>query len=172
MIITHHKKEGFNDAKDADTPDMREMAEVGTVCESGCGINCCSTELTQEDILGTLAVEDTAFAVLRNLYPHGHPDFLPACIEEIKLHSRKNHDYAAGGDPLGNFKRVAEILAMYPGLMLDNPAVIALVYAMKQVDATLWMLSNGHEAQVEGIKERLQDVSVYAKLASIMIYKE
>ena len=106
---------------------------------------------------------------LREKYPHGHKKFVDLLMAEADLHSRKNYDYASGGDPLGNFKRVAKILEQYPGLDLGNPAVVALVYMMKQIDATLWLLSNGHEAQVEGFSERLQDVSVYAKIVSIAL---
>ncbi|MBE3137618.1 MAG: hypothetical protein IMZ43_09565 [Thermoplasmata archaeon] len=100
---------------------------------------------------------------------HGHPDFYRLCEEEMDLHSRKNHDYAAGGNPLGNFNRVSAILAMYPGLKPSDPAVVAITYLMKQLDASLWMLSNGHTAQVEGQKERWQDISVYSKIISILI---
>ena len=100
---------------------------------------------------------------------YGHPKFYELCKEEMELHSRKNHDYAKGGDPLGNFIRVARILALYPNLKLSDPAVVAIVYLMKQFDATLWMLSNGHEAKVEGHKERWQDISVYSKIISILI---
>jgi hypothetical protein len=172
MIIKHTKIKGFNVNLDAYTPDAQVMAEpTVSPCSPDCGAGCCNTAPTPKTKDDSMVVEDAAFAALRHLYPHGHPDFLPACLEEIKLHSRKNHDYAAGGDALGNFKRVAAILEMYPGLDLAHPAIVALVYAMKQVDATLWMLSNGHEAQVEGIRDRLQDVSVYAKLARIMIEK-
>jgi len=106
---------------------------------------------------------------LREKFPHGHKKYVDLLMAEADLHSRKNYDYASGGDPLGNFKRVAKILGQYSGLDLGNPAVIALVYMMKQVDATLWLLSNGHEAQVEGFSERLQDVSVYAKIVSIIL---
>lgn len=100
---------------------------------------------------------------------HGHPMFHQLLDEEKILHDKKNHDYAQGGDPLGNFRRVAKILSLYPNLKLSNPAVVAMVYSMKQLDATLWLLSNGHEAKVEGFKERLQDVSVYSKIISILL---
>ena len=106
--------------------------------------------------------------IVRQHYPNGHPDFVPTIMKEIALHSKKNHDYASGGNPLGNFNRVAKVLEMYPNLKLSNPAVVALVYMMKQLDAVLWMLSNGHTAQVEGIAERMQDVSVYSKLVPII----
>lgn len=100
---------------------------------------------------------------------HGHPDFYKLCEEEMNLHDRKNHDYASGGDALGNFNRVAAILALYPGLKPSNPAIVAVTYMLKQLDASLWMLSNGHQAKVEGHKERWQDVSVYSKIISILI---
>ena len=99
---------------------------------------------------------------------NGHPRFYQLLDEFSKLHSEKNHDYATGGDPLGNFMRVSTILGLYPGLRLSEPLVVALTYAMKQMDATLWMLSNGHEAEVEGIPDRLQDVSVYSAIGIIL----
>ena len=98
----------------------------------------------------------------------GHPKFYEIVDELMQLHSEKNHDYAAGGDPLGNFHRVAKILEMYPGLKPSDPTVVALIYALKQLDAALWILSNGHEAKVEGIKDRLRDVAVYSILQMIL----
>jgi hypothetical protein len=100
---------------------------------------------------------------------YGHPKFYELCKEEMDLHSRKNHDYAKGGNPLGNFQRVAKILSLYPGLKTSDPSIVAIVYMLKQLDASLWMLSNGHQAKVEGHKERWQDVSVYSKIISILI---
>ncbi len=105
---------------------------------------------------------------IRRLFPHGHPSFVPITLNELDLHNKKNHDYAAGGDPLGNFKRVATILAQYPNLDLADPRVVALIYALKQLDAVLWMLSNGHTAQVEGLNPRLGDISVYSKIVMCM----
>jgi hypothetical protein len=106
--------------------------------------------------------------VLRGRFPHGHPSFIDITARELELHDRKNHDYAKGGDPLGNFKRVASILAMYPGLELSDPRVVALVYAMKQVDAVLWGISQKIEHQVEGLDSRLQDISIYARIVQCM----
>ena len=106
---------------------------------------------------------------VRELFPYGHPDFITKCMEEIALHSNKNHDYAIGGDPCGNFKRVADILKMYPGLKLDDPAVVAVSYFMKQLDAALWQMSQQHICKVEGVAERWRDISVYAKLIPILI---
>lgn len=105
---------------------------------------------------------------IRKLYPHGNPDFVTKCLNEIQLYSDKNHDYAAGGDSFGNFIRVAKILEMYPGLKLSDPAIIAFIYALKQIDAYLWIKSNGHETKSEGKSERLRDMSVYGKIIDII----
>ena len=110
------------------------------------------------------AVEET----LKEVYPHGHTGFIGLSIDEMALHSRKNHDYARGGHPLGNFKRRASIYSNYPGLDLGDPTVVALVDAMKQLDAALWMKCQGYSGDVEGITSRLSDVSVYAKLAILI----
>lgn len=112
--------------------------------------------------------KDNAVDRLREIFPHGHPAFLPTTLREIQLHSDKNHDYAKGGSPLGNFERVSAILALYPKLQLSDMRVVALVYALKQVDAVLWGLSEGIEHKVEGLNDRLQDISVYSKIVMCM----
>jgi len=99
---------------------------------------------------------------------YGHPRFYEILEELAQLYSDKNHDYAVGGDPLGNFKRRAAIYAMYPGLDLSDPEVVAIVDAMKQLDAALWFLSNKHEARVEGKRGRLKDIAVYAVIDMIL----
>lgn len=98
---------------------------------------------------------------------HGHPRVYGILEEMAELHSDKNYDYAAGGDPLGNFKRRAAIYAMYPGLDLSDPTVVALVDAMKQLDGALWLLSNKHTAKVEGIVPRLVDNALYSVIAIV-----
>jgi len=108
---------------------------------------------------------------LRNLFPHGHPKFIEFTLKELDLHSRKNYDYSFGGDPLGNFKRVSQILSLYSGLKLSDPDVVAVIYMLKQLDAALWLRSNGHKAQIEGYAERWQDISVYSKIISILIWE-
>jgi hypothetical protein len=105
---------------------------------------------------------------LRKDFPYGHPRFLPTTLKELKLHSDKNHDYAKGGEPLGNFSRVSQILSLYPDLKLSDQRVVALVYAMKQLDAVLWGLNSHIEYKVEGLNSRLQDIAVYAKLVICM----
>ena len=113
-------------------------------------------------------VEKLVTDSLREDFPYGHPKFIPTTVRELQLHSDKNHDYAAGGSPLGNFERVSAILSMYPNLDLGDERVVALVYMMKQVDAVMWSLNQGHTAKVEGLSSRLQDISVYAKIVQCM----
>lgn len=102
----------------------------------------------------------------------GHPRFYEILDELRGLHDRKNHDYAKGGKPTGNFDRVSSILAKYPGFPLDTSWGVAVVYMMKQLDAALWMLTQGHESQTgESVGQRLRDVACYAILAELM-YEE
>ncbi len=99
----------------------------------------------------------------------GDLDFLDLTQAELQLYSDKNEDYAGGGtDPNGNFNRVAAILALYPGLSLGDPRVIALTYALKQVDQVAFSLSRGHEGKIEGLDERCADVHVYFKIMRIL----
>ena len=98
----------------------------------------------------------------------GHPDYTKLTEEELELHSAKNYDYTKGGDSLGNFKRVANILSNYPGLDLSDPTVVALVFALKQLDVGFWMLAQKYEGEVETVDTRFRDVHVYFKLARIL----
>jgi len=99
---------------------------------------------------------------------HGHPEYLKLTEDELALHSVKNKDYARGGDPLGNFKRVASILSQYPSLNLSDPTVVAIVFSLKQMDAALWMLSQGFEGDTEDFDGRAADTHVYWKIARIL----
>jgi hypothetical protein len=112
--------------------------------------------------------KDKIAAELKKVFPNGHERYIPILIDLMELHSTKNHDYAAGGDSLGNFHRVSTILGLYPGLKLSDPFVVTMAYMMKQLDAVLWMKSNGHTAKVEGIGKRLDDVIVYGTIAKIL----
>jgi len=105
--------------------------------------------------------------VLRENF-RGHPDFITMTLDELLLHSEKNYDYARSGPPLGNFLRVAAILRLYPGLDPGDPAVVAMVYMLKQLDSYFTMKSQGYEGEVETRDERLRDVHVYSKLARIL----
>ena len=111
----------------------------------------------------------TLAATLRATYPHGHPDFIPDLVDLAKLHSDKNHDYAKGGDPLGNFDRTAAIMRLYPEFPWASPHGSATVQMLKQLDAYLWMQSAKTEAKVEGPDPRLRDIQVFAGLIRIML---
>ena len=95
-------------------------------------------------------------------------DYEYLTIEELNLYKKKNKDYSQGGDRYGNFRRVSKILSLYSKLDLANPQVVAMVYLMKQLDAVLWMLSEGYEGEVENIDTRLTDVHIYAKIARLL----
>ena len=103
--------------------------------------------------------------------PYGHPDFIPLCLDEIRLHSEKNKDYTSGdaSAPLGNFYRVSAFLLDW-GIDIP-PYLVAFIYMMKQLDAVGNMLGENYKGEIEGIEERLRDVSVYAKLIQIL-YEE
>ena len=111
-------------------------------------------------------------AELREQFGHGHKEFIPVTLSEIELHSKKNADYARGGNPLDNFDRRAELAAIYKKrghpIDLSDPVQVAVWDSLKQVDAALWMLTGGYEGAVEGVESRFGDVSVLNKLARIM----
>ena len=117
-----------------------------------------------------VAAIEKALEPLRNA--GGHEDFLPTALKQMVLHAAKNSDYASGGHPLGNFNRVAAIFANYPNLRMDNPLVVALCYAMKQIDAVLWGLNSNITHKVEGNLPRLDDVAVYANIAQCIIKEQ
>ena len=117
------------------------------------------------------AFADLITQALDRYAPHGHPDFNDIVLGIVKLHSDKNYDYARGGDPLGNFKRSADILGKYWHVFAtpEGPAVLAILYAMKQIDNVLWSLSQGGENVCEGLDGKLKDIAVYALLTLIMV---
>ena len=114
------------------------------------------------------AVVDLA-TTLRATYPHGPPDFILDLVDLAKLHSDKNHDYAKGGDPLGNFDRTAQIMRLYPEFPWASPHGSATVQMLKQLDAYLWMQSAKTEAKVEGPDPRLRDIQVFAGIIRIIL---
>ena len=102
----------------------------------------------------------------------GHPRFYELTGEEEELHSVKNHDYARGGNPLGNFYRVSAIKKLYPGFDWESPFGTAMDFMLKQLDAAFWMRCQKLEALVEDVPKRLIDVSVYSKLGIILCEEE
>lgn len=112
---------------------------------------------------------DELIDILHRRFPYGHPGFIPMTLDEMQLHSLKNHDYAHGGKPTGNFDRVARILSMYPGMDFSKSQNVAVTYLLKQLDAALWLENQGHTAIVQDAGERWRDVSVYAKIIILLL---
>jgi len=96
-------------------------------------------------------------------------DYEQLTMEELTLYKQKNKDYTQGGSEYGNFERVSAIFSLYPNLKLSDPRVVCLTYMLKQLDATLWMLNQGYEGEVENIDTRLQDVTIYSKICRLLI---
>jgi hypothetical protein len=97
---------------------------------------------------------------------HGHSDYLDLTLDELELHSAKNRDYARFGNPLGNFYRVSDALKAQ-GINL-SPTEVAIVFAQKQQDVAIQMLSHGYEGEVEDFDKRARDVHIYWKIARIL----
>jgi hypothetical protein len=91
--------------------------------------------------------------------------------DEAALLVLKNNDYVGSkaADPLGNFNRVAKILALYPGLDLAKPEVVGVVYMLKQLDSVLNGFATGTVMAVETYEKRLQDLAIYPKLITLII---
>ena len=111
-------------------------------------------------------------ALLRERYPHGHPRFIELCLKMMELHSKKNYDYAHGGNELGNFNRVSAIKKLYPGIDWTTPAATALDYMLKQQDAVMWPWSQGYEGQVEGQGKRIEDIYIYWPIIRLLLEEE
>jgi len=109
---------------------------------------------------------------LGKAFPHGHPKYVELTLEELELYDVKNHDFALGGDPNGNFNRVSALKKMYPGFDWDSPFGTCIDWFLKQFDAMMWMRCQGTVAKVETIPKRLMDMIVYAKVAICILYEE
>jgi len=106
----------------------------------------------------------TQAGVAKEAQRPGHPMFHQFLEEMGDLHDKKNYDYAFGGSPVGNFDRVAKILGMY-NLQLHDPAVVAVIYMLKQLDAYLWMKARDITSRTgEGADERLRDLGIYSTI--------
>jgi hypothetical protein len=105
---------------------------------------------------------------------YGHKRFYEMTKEEEQLHSSKNFDYAGGGDPLGNFNRVAELVDKYNILSAPHSTrtKVAIIYQLKQFDCFMDAYGKGKKMKVEGFHSRIQDISVYAKLIDIMLEED
>lgn len=110
---------------------------------------------------------------LRELFPHGHKDYIPMLLENMKLHSEKNYGYAFGGDALGNFNRVSVIKQLYPNMDWSTPVGVAIGYLLKQFDAGTWQLSEGYKDKGGEIPaRRYRDVTVYSGIIEIQLKEE
>ena len=107
---------------------------------------------------------------MKEIRGRGHPDFYKYLESMRKLHDEKNEDYTKGGDSLGNFHRVSAILKIW-GYDVP-PWLVAAIYALKQQDAGMWMLSQGYEGKIEGVDKRWEDKGVYSILERILIKEE
>lgn len=109
----------------------------------------------------------------KKLFKYGHPLFYDIIIDNCQLHNNKNRDYATLKEPLGNFTRVGKWAREY-GLITEGyeATKIALLYALKQWDAVLKLLRDNQKGKVEGIPERLNDISVYSVIARILYQEE
>ena len=117
--------------------------------------------------------KDAFLEEVRIMFPNGHPDFYKKMVELCDLHSRKNHDYASNEDPMSNFNRVGELADTYGIWGWDTPASfkVATLYMLKQFDAFMNLLKCKKEGKVEGVSDRLGDVTVYSVIMDIL-YKE
>jgi len=102
----------------------------------------------------------------------GHPRFHEILDEMRDLYSKKNVDYAQGGQEgaHGNFIRVGKIKEMYPKFNWSSPFGVGMSYYLKQFDAVMHMYEQGKGSVVgEGIAERLMDMAVYASIMIILL---
>lgn len=109
-------------------------------------------------------VEPDLVTALRDHCPNGPWEFIPIMLGQMELCSQKNQAYAGGGNALGNFYRVAQILSLYPGFPYNTPEGVAFTYALKQLDCEAHSMSQNLEDEVEGYKGRTDDQAVYANL--------
>lgn len=98
------------------------------------------------------------------MFPHGHPAFNDMMISQMELHDRKNKNYAGGGNPLGNFLRVAKIMSSYPNIPHGDPATAVIGMVIKQWDNILWAMNTGRFYSEGSIDEHLADISVYMNI--------
>ncbi len=109
--------------------------------------------------------------ILRRAFPHGDQKFIAIAVDQMLLYDRKNRAYAGKGDPLGNFKRVADILSLYwPEVFSgpQGPCIVAAVFSLKQLDCEMWNMCQNTEDSVEGFKGRTDDQAVYANLRACL----
>jgi len=117
--------------------------------------------------------QEAFLAEIRLLFPNGHPDFYKKVVELCDLHSRKNGDYASNEDPMSNFTRVGMLTDVYDvwGWNVSSSFKVATIYMLKQFDAFMNLLKCKKEGKVEGVSDRLGDITVYSIIMDIL-YRE
>lgn len=101
----------------------------------------------------------------------GDPRFYQRLEQMALLHSRKNKDYAEGGKQghLGNFERTSTIKRLYPGFDWSSPFGTAMDFMLKQLDAAFILYAQKRLSVTdENVPMRLQDVSIYSVIGSLL----
>lgn len=96
------------------------------------------------------------------LKQYGHPKFYKLLEEMADTHSRKNHDYADQGDPLSNFKEVAEIVGI-------TPFQVVQVFLATKMVRIKQLRTKPNLVQGESIKDSLMDNAIYSLLAYLLL---
>lgn len=106
---------------------------------------------------------------MKKEYHHAHPRVIEIFEELMELHNRKNHQYATGEDPLGNFNRRAEQTAgKFIKDGLNKPLCVVLGDMSKQVDAVFDMVGRQKKNTVEEVDDKLRDIAVQAVIAIVL----
>ena len=102
---------------------------------------------------------------------HGHPRFYEILEELGELHARKNAQYASDENPLGNFKRSADLASkLYKAE--NKPLAQALALMAKQVDAVYDIVGENKTELCEALEDKLKDIAIYSILCIILNEQE
>ena len=107
---------------------------------------------------------ELAKQTLKERFPHGHPSFVDTLLQHMSLHSLKNASYTRGGDVLGNFRRVSNILKNYSSFPSTTPQGVAIIYMLKHLDKVMWDMTCG----VAPSEENLNDIAIYINILNCM----
>lgn len=100
---------------------------------------------------------------------YGHQRFYEILAKAAETHSKKNYQYATVSDPLSNFKRCGEMVApLFKDTIKNKPLAICLAYMSKQIDGVFQMIGLGKTNTVEEVRDKLNDILVYAGIAMIL----
>lgn len=103
----------------------------------------------------------------------GHPRFYEILKEIAELHDIKNRQYATIDNPLGNFKRVAQLQSkLFKESITNKPLATALGFMSKQIDGIYEMVGESKIGTPDNLKDKLMDVCVYSIICMILIEEE